>query len=97
MVDFGKRLKDLRAQAGLTQNQLADRMGITKSVVSYYELHERCPSPEVLIKLASIFHVSTDYLLGIEKKQTLDISGLNDEEIQLIQNMIDVLKKNRGC
>lgn len=97
MVDFGKRLKKLRMQAGLTQNQLADRMGITKSVVSYYELHERCPSPEVLIKLASIFHVSTDYLLGIEKKQTLDTSGLNDEEIQLIQNMIDVLKKNRGC
>lgn len=97
MVDFGKRLKELRTQAGLTQNQLADRMGITKSVVSYYELHERCPSPEVLIKLASIFHVSTDYLLGIEKKQTLDISGLNDEEIQLIQNMVYVLKKNRGC
>lgn len=95
MVDFGNRLKELRTQTGLTQNQLAERMGITKSVVSYYELHERFPSPEVLVKLASIFHVSTDYLLGIENKQTLDISGLETEEIQVIQSLIEVLKKNK--
>lgn len=95
MVDFGNKLKELRIQAGLTQNQLAQRMGITKSVVSYYELHERFPSPEVLVKLSSIFHVSTDYLLGIENKQTIDISDLDTEEIQVIQNMIEILKKNK--
>ena len=37
-VDFGQRLKELRVQAGMTQLQLAQRMGVTKSVVSFYEL-----------------------------------------------------------
>ena len=68
MVDFGDRLKKLRQGEGLSQQQLADRLGVTKSVVSYYELRERYPSPEVLIKLSVIFHTSTDFLLGLEKE-----------------------------
>ena len=96
MVDFGQRLKELRIKSGLTQNQLADRIGVTKSVVSYYELHERTPSPEVLVKLASIFHCSTDFLLGLEKQQTLDISGLDAEDIRLLQHTIDVLKRKNS-
>lgn len=95
MVDFGDRLKELRLKAGLTQKQLAERIGITKSVVSYYELQERSPSPEVLIKLANIFHVSTDFLLGLESesKQNLDVSGLTDEDIMLLEHTINVLRK----
>ena len=80
MVDFGNRLKKLRLNAGLTQKQLADKMGVTASVVSYYELSERNPSPEVLIKLASIFHISTDYLLGIEKTESLSLSDLDEAD-----------------
>ena len=49
-VDFGQRLKELRVQAGMTQLQLAQRMGVTKSVVSFYELQERTPSPDILVK-----------------------------------------------
>lgn len=96
MVDFGRKLKELRIQAGLTQKQLAERVKVTKSVISYYELQERYPSPEILIKLANIFHVSTDFLLGIEKQQTLDISGLDEEDIRLLQHTISVLRnKNK--
>lgn len=94
MVDFGNKLKELRLQAGLTQQQLGDRIKVTKSVISYYELQERYPSPETLVKLAKVFHVSTDFLLGLEKKQTLDISDLDDREIRLLQHTIDVLKHN---
>lgn len=65
LVDFGSRLKELRTQAGMTQQQLASRIGVTKSVISFYELRERAPSPDVLIKCAGIFHVSADFLLGI--------------------------------
>lgn len=96
MVNFGETLKELRQKAGLTQKQLADKMGITASVVSYYELSERNPSPETLIKLAAIFHVSTDYLLGIEKEpdESLDIKGLNSEQIDLLQHTISVLRSS---
>lgn len=96
IVDFGKRLKALRLQAGLTQKQLGALIGVTKSVVSFYELQERSPSPDVLIKLAAIFHVSTDYLLGIEKMQSIDISGLEEEDIKLVKLLVKVLQsKNK--
>ena len=78
MVDFGNTLKQLRLREKMTQQQLATRIGVTKSVVSYYELQERYPSPEVLTKLSYVFHVSTDFLLGIEKKEMLDLSGLDE-------------------
>ena len=96
MVDFGNKLKELRTQAGLTQKQLAEKLQVTKSVVSYYELQERYPSPEILIKLSNIFHVTTDYLLGLEYKQTLNISGLDDEDIQLLQHTINVLRNKKS-
>ena len=94
MVDFGKKLKKLRQDAGLTQQQLADKLWVTKTTVSYYELSDRNPSPEILIKIAKAFHVSTDYLLGLEdKQQYLDVSNLSQENIELIQKMINALRK----
>ena len=92
MVDFSAKLKDLRKQAGMTQQQLADKLGITKSVVSYYELSERTPSPEVLKDLALIFRVSTDYLLGIERAKTIDVSDLSDDDIKLLLVTIETLR-----
>lgn len=93
LVDFGSRLKELRTQAGLTQLQLAQRMGITKSVVSFYELQERTPSPDVLVKLARIFRVSTDYLLGLDKRETIDISGLSKEDVAIMRVLAERLRK----
>ena len=96
LVDFGSRLKELRTQAGLTQLQLAQRMGITKSVVSFYELQERTPSPDVLIKLAGIFRVSTDYLLGLDKRETIDISGISKEDVALMRSLAESLRKKNA-
>lgn len=95
MVDFGKKLKDLRKQSGMTQQQLADKLGITKSVVSYYELSERTPSPDVLKDLALIFRVSADYLLGIERSRTIDVSDLSDEDINLLLATIEALRSKK--
>ena len=92
-VEFGEKLKELRMQAGLTQAQLAQRIGVTKSVVSFYELRERSPSPDVLMKLSAIFHVSTDYLLGVEKKEMLDVSGLTASQITAVLGIIAEYRK----
>ncbi len=92
MVDFGNTLKKLRLQESLTQQQLADKLGVTKSVVSYYELQERYPSPEVLTKLASIFHVTTDYLLGLEQNETVDLSGLDEDDVITVKRLISSLR-----
>ena len=91
MQNFGTTLKDLRTQSDLTQQQLADLLGITKSTVSYYEKGDRTPSPEILIQLASIFHVSTDYLLGIEKTSYLDTQGLTEDDVRILRYLKEYL------
>ena len=96
MVNFGDKLRTLRTEAGMTQTDLAKRLNITKSVVSYYELQERTPSPDVLIQLADIFHVSTDYLLGINHKKMIDVSDLSDEDMRFLLITIETLRKKNN-
>ena len=94
MTKFGERLKQLRKEANMTQKQLAKCIWVTKATISNYELYERMPPPEILVKIANVFHVSTDYLLGIEdKKQALDVSDLTDEEIRFLEMAIALLRK----
>lgn len=93
MVDFGSNLKKLRKEAGLTQAELAGKLGVTKSIISYYELRERAPSPDILIHLSKIFHVTADYLLGIEHKKMIDVSDLSDDDIHLLLITVETLRK----
>lgn len=93
MVDFGNNLKTLRLQKKWTQAQLAQKLGITKSVISAYETGLRLPSYDILIHIAKIFNVSTDYLLGLEKRREVDLSGLTEEEINALLNLIEAMKK----
>lgn len=95
MVDFGEKVKKLRHEKDLTQQQLAELLGVAVSAISSYESGNRYPSYEVLISLARIFHVSTDYLLGLEKLKTVDVSGLDDNEIKVILQMIDILREKK--
>ena len=95
-MDFGSKLKELRIQNGLTQQQLATQLGVTKSVVSFYERQERTPSPEVLRKMAGIFRVSTDFLLDIDSTKRLDVSDLDDDDIQLVSLLVDTLRKKNN-
>ena len=98
MANFGEILKTLRTESNMTQQMLADRLGVTKSVISYYELQERSPSPDILIKLTAIFHVSADYLLGIGKSSAdiLDVSGLTEEDIRFLRECIEHLRKKNA-
>ena len=92
MVDLGHRLKTLRLQHNLTQSQLAQKLGLTKSVVSAYETGLRSPSYDVLIHLAKILNVSTDFLLGVERKNDIDLSGLSNAEIEALTTLIKAMK-----
>lgn len=94
MVDFGSTLKSLRLRSDLTQEQLAQKLCLTKSVISAYETGLRMPSYEVLIELSRLFKVSTDYLLGLERKQEIDLSGLTQDEIDALLNLIRAMKRS---
>ena len=95
MVDFGNNLKTLRLQNGLTQAQVAQKLGVTKSVISAYETGLRLPSYDILINISKIFKVSTDYLLGLENIREIDLSGLTEEEIQALLNLIKAMKRKK--
>lgn len=94
LVNFGNRLKTLRIKKKLTQQQLADLLGLTKSVISAYENGLRYPAYDVLIKIASIFKVSTDFLLGVEIKREIDTSGLTDEQVEALIELIDTIRNS---
>ena len=93
MVDFGARLRLLRQSKGMTQKQVADKLSLTKSVISAYETDVRLPSYDILIKIAAIFGVTTDYLLGVSYKQLVDISGLSESDSRMILLLINRLKQ----
>lgn len=95
MVEFGKKIRQLRKEKNLTQKQLAALIGVKNSVISFYEVGDRFPSPEVIRKLAIALHVSTDYLLGIEKNESVDVSGLDEKEKSLIRALVDTLRDNK--
>ena len=84
LVDFGEKLKLLRKRSGLSQEQLAQRLGVTKGMVSSYETSMRMPSYPVLLKIAQLFHVSTDTLLGLESDERIDLSGLTEKQKAIV-------------
>lgn len=96
MDSLGKRLRQLRQNYRLKQDQVANWIGVNKNTICSYENDVRQPSYEILVKLAGIYRVSTDYLLGCESKRTVDVSGLTPKEIQMISELVaSMAEKNR--
>ena len=94
-MNFGEKLHQLRTDNHLTQQDVANRLGMTKSNISYYETGIKTPPADILIKIARIFHVSTDYLLDVDTAQMLSLQGLNDEEIAAIKHIVTVMQHNK--
>jgi len=92
MVEFAEKLRQLRKEYGLTQAELASMIGVKNSVISFYEMGDRVPSPKIIKKLAATLHVSADYLLGIEKQPSIDVSGLDESDIALVRSLVDTLR-----
>lgn len=63
---YGERLKELRKEKGLTQNDLAKVLNVTQDSISLWEKNKRLPDTPYIILLAKFFGVSADYLLGLE-------------------------------
>lgn len=92
-MNFGTKLKALRKEQKLTQQQLAERIGVAKSVVSYYESGDRYPSYDVLVRIARIFHTTTDFLLDLSKDSVIDVTGLSAEDIAVVRTVAEALKR----
>ena len=73
---LGARIKELRKEFGLSQVDLAQRMEVTKQTISNWENENIQPSVDMLVGLANVFNVTTDYLLGLDDVPRLSIEGL---------------------
>jgi transcriptional regulator with XRE-family HTH domain len=84
MANAGKKIAELREKRGLTQDELAARLGITRAALSHYETGRRQPDYDTLCLIAEFFHVSVDYLLDREQRDLMhfvESLELSDEAI----------------
>lgn len=91
-MNFGERLRKLRTDNKMTQGQVASRVGVAISAISSYESGVRLPSYNVLIKLSRLFHVTTDYLLGIKSKEMVDISDLSEDDKAVVKATVAAIR-----
>ena len=93
--EFGRRLRLLRKEKNMTQSELAERTRVTRSSVANWETGIRFPDVDALKLIATLFHVSVDYLYGISDQRynvkipdyfELDLTKLNDEGLDRISS-----------
>lgn len=95
--DLPEKLKLLRSKYGLSQKQVADKLGVSPSIVSGYETGERTPSTEILLSISYLYNCSIDYLLGkqtTEPQIILNTDGLTENQIKAINALIESIKDN---
>jgi len=90
------RIKFLRESNDLTQSDLARQLGITRSSVNAWEQGISVPSTQYVVELARLFNVSVDYLLGVDASANLNIAGLNEDDVKLVYQIVNHLRKNNS-
>ncbi len=96
ILDLSIRLKELRINKHLRQEQVAEIIGVTKSTISAYENDLRQPSFETLLRLANLYRVSTDYLLGRTDTLSVDLTDLTTAEATLVTELVSSMSiRNR--
>ena len=88
MIFMGEKIRELRTEKKMTQEQLANRLGLVKGSISAYEQGTKYPSLEVLVNICQIFNVSADYLLGLSDDRMIKSSVLTDEQTKLLRGLI---------
>ncbi len=93
--NLGSKLKTARVNSGLSRQQIAGRIGVTASMIGLYETGERLPSLPVIIKLATRYRVSVDYLLGCDTAKstdTLSLDGLTDNQVKALKLTVECFR-----
>lgn len=90
-IIIGNKIKELRAINKISQAQLAEKLGLSDSIISGYERGARLPSLEVFREMANIFNVSLDSFFDdgdIDARLMVDLSDLTDDQFYIVTKMI---------
>lgn len=82
-------IKELRERAGLLQAVLAKKVGVTRSAVNAWEMGLSIPTTQYVAELAQLFHVSADFMLGLDNTEAIYIGGLSEEEKHILYSMLN--------
>lgn len=88
-----EKIKELRTARRWTQADLARRLNVSRNGVNSWEQGLSMPSPAILVELAKVFSVTTDYLLGVECLHTINVTGLKERDIALLSELADCLRQ----
>ncbi len=88
-------IKKLREDAGYSQAELARKLDVTRSSVNAWEMGLSTPTTPYIVELSKLFHVSTDYILGIESNRTISIDSFTPEETELIYSLIKYIDNKK--
>ena len=106
-MEFSERLKDLRKQAGLTQVDVAEKLGISQPAYASWERGIKKPTQENLVKIAQVLNVSVDYLVGNSEERTdeldniellfrMNSKGLTEEEKEIFKKeLIEFMEEHK--
>lgn len=86
---IGTRIKELRERVGLSQSQLAKKLDVTRSSVNAWEMGLSAPTTQYVVAMSALFHVSADYLLGLEHTATISLDRYNEQQVKLIYHLLD--------
>ena len=89
---LGDMIKNLRQSRSLNQVQLAVSLNVSKQTVSNWENNNILPSIEMLVKISQFFSVSTDYLLELDSRSYIEVTGLTDVQLAHVRQIIDDIK-----
>lgn len=90
---LNEKLREIRLAKKISQVELANLLGVTKQSVSNWENDNIQPSIEMLAKISTVLNVSSDFLLSLDNRRFIDVTGLSEETIQHLQLIIDDIKK----
>lgn len=96
VIQTDSQIKKLRISAGMTQTELARLMSVTRSSVNAWEMGISAPTAAKLVELSQLFHVSTDYLLGLKRQETIRLDDFTEEQKAILYSLTAYFQKQNS-
>lgn len=93
---IGDTIRTLRERAGYSQAELSRKLSVTRSSVNAWESGLSAPTAAYIIELARLFHVSSDFILGLDTSQQINLAGLTEQEIHILYSLLDYFDKTKS-